>query len=433
MKGSAKPLVPSPIARLSARRWQCQRPFPLLLRLEQTSKSKSATLQRSPKFCGCAGAASPLARTSIFTKKTTSCARSLSASSTSALRQLPSGLQQLGLEPGETVAIMLPTCADFFYTFAGILLAGGIPVPIYPPFRADRIAEYATRQSSILRNAEARFLITFRQAEGLARLLQPRVPTLREVLNPQRLASAAPELLRRPPPRWRPVENLSHHARSEDIAFLQYTSGSTGDPKGVTLTHANLLANIHSIVARVDLQPEDVARKLAAAVSRHGTDRRVVRAALFRYPAGGDVAARVFEPAGALAPGDSSASRDDKPGAEFCLRAVRAENRGQGFAGTRSELLARGAQWRRAGPRRHDSKNLRPDLLRMASAAKRFCRCTDWPKRRWPFRCRRSGRDTKWTASCATRLNPTAARSRLARPMPAPLEFVNAGQAAAEC
>ncbi|MDR3721959.1 MAG: AMP-binding protein [Candidatus Acidoferrales bacterium] len=167
-------------------------------------------------------------------------------------------LRQRGLEQGQTVAIMLPTCAEFFYTFAGILLAGGIPVPIYPPFRADRIAEYATRQANILRNAETRFLITFRQAEGLARLLQPRVPTLREVLNAERLASV-PAQPRPTSTEWRPVENLSHHARGEDIAFLQYTSGSTGDPKGVTLTHANLLANIRSIAAGVELKPEDVA------------------------------------------------------------------------------------------------------------------------------------------------------------------------------
>jgi fatty-acyl-CoA synthase len=167
-------------------------------------------------------------------------------------------LLRRGLEPAQTVAIMLPTCADFFYAFAGVLLAGGIPVPIYPPFRADRIAEYATRQANILRNAGSRFLITFRQAEGLARLLQPRVPTLREVLNAERLASA-------PPPQkssataWRAVENLSHHARGQDIALLQYTSGSTGDPKGVTLTHANLLANIRSIASGLDVRPEDVA------------------------------------------------------------------------------------------------------------------------------------------------------------------------------
>jgi len=165
-------------------------------------------------------------------------------------------LQKRGLEPGQTVAIMLPTCAEFFYTFAGILLAGGIPVPLYPPFRADRIAEYATRQANILRNAESRFLITFRQAESLARLLQPRLPTLRAVLNAERLTS--PPIRREPVKDWRLTTHLSHTARSEDIAFLQYTSGSTGDPKGVSLTHGNLLANIRSIVAGLEVRPDDV-------------------------------------------------------------------------------------------------------------------------------------------------------------------------------
>ena len=165
-------------------------------------------------------------------------------------------LVRRGLEPGQPVAIMLPTCAEFFWTFAGILLAGGIPVPIYPPFRADRIAEYAARQSNILRNAEARFLVTWRQAEGLARLLQPRVPSLREVLNAQRLASA-PTPDKPSSTGWRPVENLSHRARGEDISFLQYTSGSTGDPKGVILTHANLLSNIHAIIAGIEIKPGD--------------------------------------------------------------------------------------------------------------------------------------------------------------------------------
>src|SRR5580692_5273766 len=165
-------------------------------------------------------------------------------------------LMRRGLEPGQTVAIMLPTCAEFFWTFAGILLAGGIPVPIYPPFRADRIAEYAARQSNILRNAEAQFLVTWRQAENLAKLLQPRVPSLREVLNAQKLATA-PADSQHPTGEWRPVQHLSHHARGEDIAFLQYTSGSTGDPKGVVLTHANLLANIRAIISGLVIQEND--------------------------------------------------------------------------------------------------------------------------------------------------------------------------------
>ena len=176
-------------------------------------------------------------------------------------------LRRRGLEPAQTVAIMLPTCAEFFYTFAGILLAGGIPVPIYPPFRADRIAEYAARQSKILRNAEARFLVTVREAKGLARLLQPRVPSLRDVLTAEQLAVATPsnssaaaaatEPTHAPAP-WRPVENLSHRAQPDDIAFLQYTSGSTGDPKGVILTHRNLLANIRAIIAGIEIKADDV-------------------------------------------------------------------------------------------------------------------------------------------------------------------------------
>lgn len=166
-------------------------------------------------------------------------------------------LRSRGLEPGQTAAIMLPTCVEFFWTFAGILLAGGIPVPIYPPFRADRIAEYATRQANILRNAEARFLVTWRQAEGLAKLLQPRVPTLREVLNAQRLASP-PQVADAPPSStWRAVEHLTHRGRGDDIAFLQYTSGSTGDPKGVVLTHANLMSNIRSIISGIDIKHGD--------------------------------------------------------------------------------------------------------------------------------------------------------------------------------
>ena len=167
-------------------------------------------------------------------------------------------LARRGLEPGQTVAIMLPTCAEFFTAFAGILLAGGIPVPIYPPFRADRIAEYAARQANILKNAEARFLLTWRQAEGLARLLQPQVPTLREVLNAERLCAKRNDA-EESNQRWQPVEGLAYQARAEDIAFLQYTSGSTGDPKGVTLTHANLLANIRSIVAGIEVEHDDVA------------------------------------------------------------------------------------------------------------------------------------------------------------------------------
>jgi 1-acyl-sn-glycerol-3-phosphate acyltransferase len=157
-------------------------------------------------------------------------------------------LAHRGIGRGDSVAIMLPTSRDFFFAFAGTLLAGATPAPIYPPFRADRIAEYAERQSAILANAGARLLITFREAERVAKLLKPRVSSLEGVVSARALieSRAAAPL------------GAQVHARGEDLALLQYTSGSTGNPKGVTLTHANLLANIRAIGEAVALRSDDV-------------------------------------------------------------------------------------------------------------------------------------------------------------------------------
>ena len=83
---------------------------------------------------------------------------------------------------------MLPTSRDFFLAFAGTLLAGATPAPIYPPFRADRIAEYAERQAAILANAGTRLLITFREAASVAKLLKPLVPSLEGVVTAEALA-----------------------------------------------------------------------------------------------------------------------------------------------------------------------------------------------------------------------------------------------------
>jgi len=157
-------------------------------------------------------------------------------------------LAQRGIGRGDIVAIMLPTSRDFFLTFAGTLLAGATPAPIYPPFRADRIAEYAERQSAILANAGARLLVTFREAKHVARLLKPRVSSLEGVVTAAALieSSAAAPL------------GPQLHSRVEDLALLQYTSGSTGNPKGVMLTHANLLANIRAIGDALAVRSDDV-------------------------------------------------------------------------------------------------------------------------------------------------------------------------------
>jgi len=133
-----------------------------------------------------------------------------------------------------------------------------VPVPIYPPFRADRIEEYAGRQSAILNNAEVCLLLTFRRAEIVAKLLKPRVRSLENVLDAEKLLESAEKA---PPPSPGALPADLHGSRlrkPNDIALLQYTSGSTGNPKGVTLTHANLLANVRAIGEAVQLTSNDV-------------------------------------------------------------------------------------------------------------------------------------------------------------------------------
>ncbi|HVE44515.1 MAG TPA: AMP-binding protein [Gammaproteobacteria bacterium] len=161
-----------------------------------------------------------------------------------AARSVAGALQALGLREGETVAIMQPTTPGFFYSFFGILLAGGIPVPIYPPLRMNQLENYAKTEARILQNAEVRILITFARAETLSRLLQVFVPSLQHVVTMDALLknSQAPDI-----------------KKPNDFAFIQYTSGSTADPKGVLLKHENVLANIRAYGQAAQVTPDDVA------------------------------------------------------------------------------------------------------------------------------------------------------------------------------
>ena len=160
-------------------------------------------------------------------------------------REVAAGLIRLGVPPGKAVGIMLPTGLDYFAAFFGSQLAGGVPVPLYPPARKSQIEDHLRRQAGILRTAEAEVLITFPEVLTLARLLGAQLPGLRVVTVEQLVAGPVPLTL---PP-----------VRGEDVAFLQFTSGSTGNPKGVVLTHANLLANLRAIGKGADIRPDDVA------------------------------------------------------------------------------------------------------------------------------------------------------------------------------
>jgi 1-acyl-sn-glycerol-3-phosphate acyltransferase len=155
------------------------------------------------------------------------------------------GLVYRGLSPQQTVAIMLPTGQDFFSAFLGVILAGGIPVPIYPPFRANLIEEYIKHETKILTNAMTEILITFTEVSTLSSVLREYVGPLKEIVTISDLLRNRHDI---------PLPSLD----SDQLALIQYTSGSTGDPKGVQLTHSNLLHNIRSIGKVLNIQPQDV-------------------------------------------------------------------------------------------------------------------------------------------------------------------------------
>ena len=155
------------------------------------------------------------------------------------------GLQQAGLSAGGSVAIMLTTGVDYFFSFLGVLLAGGTPVPIYPPARLTQLEDHFSRHARILDNARAEIMITFDEARAVVHLLTAQVPALRKITT---------------------VSALSDHGLVAELpvvgapstAFLQYTSGSTGNPKGVILSHADLLASLRSMGQALEVGPDDV-------------------------------------------------------------------------------------------------------------------------------------------------------------------------------
>ena len=160
-------------------------------------------------------------------------------------------LAALGLEKGDRVALVIPDPVEFVLSFLGASVAGLISVPIYPRqsfnFRTRR--SYSETVTHIVRSAGARVLLTLASnREAIEEALAPctgleRVVVIEEFLEGEALDATFPQV------------------GPEDLCFLQYTSGSTALPKGVMVTHGNLVANAHAFMGPrgLDLRPGDVA------------------------------------------------------------------------------------------------------------------------------------------------------------------------------
>ena len=144
---------------------------------------------------------------------------------------------------GERALLLYPPGADYIAAFYGCIYANVIAVPAYPP-DPSRLDRTLPRLRAIIKDAQATVVLTTRALLGLVAgvvKLAPELERLTWLASDE--ATAADD--------WREPD-----VASEDIAFLQYTSGSTGAPKGVQLTHANLLANNAVIRDSMRYSPE---------------------------------------------------------------------------------------------------------------------------------------------------------------------------------
>jgi acyl-CoA synthetase (AMP-forming)/AMP-acid ligase II len=142
--------------------------------------------------------------------------------------------QRLGRSGGERCVLMLPSGAEYAAAFFGCLYAGAIAVPAFPPESNRQM--HIERLTGILRDAKPGVVLAPR--EVIARYqaqLQPLLVDGAALLAIEDIGADYRAAYQR------------QLIRSADLAFLQYTSGSTSAPKGVMVSHANLMANEHSM------------------------------------------------------------------------------------------------------------------------------------------------------------------------------------------
>jgi len=170
-----------------------------------------------------------------------SCARRFTFTEYGSLvESLARGLISAGLAPGEVVAIFLPNSWEFAITYHATTLAGGIPTLLNPSYREREIRFQ-------LENSGATFLIT--DSPLLTNVNLAGLSALRRVFTTRSAIAGCEDFASL----LRPVSSkLPEAARipQETIAALPYSSGTTGLPKGVMLSHYNLVANVYQFLGK---------------------------------------------------------------------------------------------------------------------------------------------------------------------------------------
>ena len=160
-------------------------------------------------------------------------------------RAMASGLLAAGVRPGECVCIVVPTEPVFADLFFGCLLAGAVPVPLYPPVRLGRLEEYFERTAGMVVGCGAVAIVANGRVLRVLGQVLDRVRPRCGLLDSGGLAAE-------------PLAEASlHTGTADELAMVQFSSGTTVAPKPVALTHAQVLANSRAILDMlVDRFPE---------------------------------------------------------------------------------------------------------------------------------------------------------------------------------
>jgi acyl-CoA synthetase (AMP-forming)/AMP-acid ligase II len=162
--------------------------------------------------------------------------------------RLACGLLERGVVPGERVAIALPTSVDFARAFFGVVAAGAVAVPLPPPLRFASLDVHMRRVTVAMRKSRVKVILSNEMlgsllAPALAGVGAPGEFRILDILDVAQTASSAAAY---------------SDVAGQDPALVQYTSGTVESPKGVVLTHANVLANVAAITECIGITDDDV-------------------------------------------------------------------------------------------------------------------------------------------------------------------------------